>query len=236
MKQKLLPPTLAPGEVHVWQVRCDMDAPVAVQLWAELGEVDRLRAAKFVVDTARRQFMVGRALLYRLLARYLQPTAPGPIQLGHGPHGKLFLPIPQLAPPLEFNLAHSRDAVLLAFGRGHAVGVDVEAVAPLDDLDDLAAAYFSPGEQADLARRVGNAKLRGFYATWTRKEAWLKLIGTGIDRELNTLDLRTPPPGITLTAVPTWPGYVAALAVGAAPVTIRHQTLPSAASILAITP
>lgn len=234
--RRRLPATLAPGEIHVWQVRCDLDAPLEAQLCAELSPLDRGRVDKFAVAVARRQFIAGRALLYRLLARYLGGHFPMPLELGRGPYGKPMLVAPQLAPPLEFNLAHSRDAVMLAVGRGVTVGVDVEAVRPLDDLEGLVAAYFSPGEQADLARTTGAARLRSFYTCWTRKEAWLKLVGTGIDRELNTVDMRTPPPGVMLTAWPTWPGYAAALAAAGSPVTIHHQFLPSAASILTISP
>jgi 4'-phosphopantetheinyl transferase len=185
-----------------------------------------------MVDVARRQLIVGHALLGRRLAHELAqgglPADADPataVQLGRGPHGKPYLHHPQLVPPLEFNLAHSRGLVLLALGRGCAVGVDVEALGPLTDVDDLAAAYLAPGERAALQAVVGPARVARFYRFWTRKEAWLKLvgtgIGTGIGTDLTEIDLRRPPPGVTLVDLPTLPGYVAALAVAGEPVAVH---------------
>ncbi len=221
------------GHVHVWQTPCVMDDAAVARLLAELSPADQARAARFVVEAPRRQLIAGHALLYRLLAHYLDGHA-GHMRIERGPHGKPYLRSPQLSPPLEFNLSHSRDLVVMAFGRGCAVGIDVEAIAPLDDLDDLADAYFSPGERAQLIGVGGVARLELFYRCWTRKEAWLKLVGIGIDQSLNQVDVRVAPPGVTLVEVPTQLGYVATLAVAGEPVAIHWQTLGNAEDIFAL--
>lgn len=90
------------------------------------------------------------------------------------------------------SFAHSDRLALCALSTKGRVGVDVE---PLDRritrADDIAARYFSDGEQALLAR--ANDRDRAFLGIWTRKEALGKALGTGLNNAASALDTTAYP-------------------------------------------
>ena len=206
--------------------------------WAGvLAEDERARAQRYVVETARRQFVAGRAALRLLLSRYLGVAAPA-IRFSYGAQGKPGLLWPSA--PVAFNLSHSGGIALYAFslsGRGGVdagsegieLGIDVEEVRPLADLETLAGRYFSPDESAALRRLPPGDRPRAFFACWTRKEAVLKAHGGGLAVPLDDFDvvvdagqpaalLRTRIPGDSasrwwLEDLPVPAGFAAALAV-----------------------
>jgi 4'-phosphopantetheinyl transferase len=121
-----------------------------------------------------------------------------------------------LQPALEFNLSHAGDMVLVALARGNSVGVDVELVRPLAELDRMIGAYFSAGEQEYLATLGDDARLLEFYRLWTRKEAWLKLCGIGIGSNLKAAEVHVQPQEVSLYDLSLERfagGYVGALAL-----------------------
>lgn len=90
------------------------------------------------------------------------------------------------------SFAHSDRLAICALSTKERVGVDVE---PLDRritrADDIAARYFSDGEQALLAR--ANDRDRAFLGIWTRKEALGKALGTGLNNAAAALDTTAYP-------------------------------------------
>ncbi len=104
-------------------------------LRSRLSSDELARAARFHFERDRTRFSVARAALREILAHYLG-TSPAEIAFVYGDHGK-----PALAPPygdLRFNLSHSHDLALCAVARGSEVGVDVERIRELDDLEGMA--------------------------------------------------------------------------------------------------
>ena len=73
------------------------------------------------------------------------------------------------------------------------MGIDLEAVRALENLDGLAASCFSRTEQAALAAVPEALRLEAFYDGWTRKEAFLKLLGDGLSRPLDSFDVTLSP-------------------------------------------
>jgi 4'-phosphopantetheinyl transferase len=68
----------------------------------------------------------------------------------------------------------------IALSEEGEVGVDVERVRELPDLEALAKRCFSAGEW-DRFRQLGSEERgRWFFRLWTRKEAVLKAMGTGL--------------------------------------------------------
>jgi phosphopantetheinyl transferase len=92
---------------------------------------------------------------------------------------------PRLAPvheaaDVEFNLSHSGIIALFAFTRGRAVGVNVELIREVPDVDDLAECFFSVTETALLRALPVDRRSLAFLACWTRKEAFIKALGLGL--------------------------------------------------------
>ena len=163
------------GEAAIWLA--DLDAAEAGDhALAVLSEDERARAARFVFDVHRRRFIACRAWLRQQLGERLT-RAPHDLRFEYGPVGK-----PSLAggEALRFNLSHSDRYALLAMAEGAEVGVDIERLRPLSDMDALAERVFSAAERAALASVPAGRQLEAFFAGWTRKEAYIKARGEGI--------------------------------------------------------
>lgn len=182
---------LRPGEVHLWWSARNASEPVSD---ARVGEVlspdERERAARLHCARDRRRFILARVMLRNILALYVD-RRPQEISFQYLSRGK-----PRLAEPetdLEFNLAHSHEMVLCAIARGHQVGVDVEYLQPMADMEQIAARTFSRVEQADLFALEPDQRLLGFYNCWTRKEAYVKARGDGLRMPLDVFDVSLKP-------------------------------------------
>ncbi len=143
-----------------------------------LSPEERDRAERIQMPVARRRFVVGRGLLRRWLGAYLGQD-PADISLVYGSYGKPDL-VPVMAAPVVFNLAHSGSVLVMAFGLGDPIGVDVEQVRPHPQMERVIQRRFSPHEQYHCQQAPSSKKLRTFLEIWTAKEACLKAQGLGI--------------------------------------------------------
>ena len=86
-----------------------------------------------------------------------------------------------IAQNLHFNLSHSGTLAVCAVS-DQSVGVDVEVIQRADP--GVVAMCFQPSEQAWLNR--SDDPCRAFTRLWTRKESYLKLLGTGLSHPLDS--------------------------------------------------
>jgi 4'-phosphopantetheinyl transferase len=165
---------------------------------AELGALAALlapdetqRAARFVFERDRCRYTVARARLRQLLGERLG-VSPESVQLAYAPAGK-----PALAPryerDLRFNLSHCGGVAAYAFAEGREVGVDVEEVRVLPDADDVAKRFFSRRERSAYLRLPRRERPQGFFNCWTRKEAFIKALGSGLSYPLDGFDVSLAP-------------------------------------------
>jgi phosphopantetheinyl transferase len=96
---------------------------------------------------------------------------------------------PALHPLVQFNLSHSGDLVLIALGRGRALGVDVEQIRMDVATENIAVRFFSDKERRDLASVPPVLQREAFFACWTRKEAYVKARGDGLSLRLEQFDV-----------------------------------------------
>ncbi len=219
--------TLPENEVHLWRV--DLAAVAeGERRWAETISADeRVRASRFHFSKDRQYFTATRALLRMILSSYL----------GSNPRELVFHYLEKEKPSLEsrsrsrleFNVSHSGDVALLAFAQGRALGVDVERLRDNFDHAAIARRFFSEREQHQLEALPPAERFHGFFRCWTRKEAYIKALGTGLSLPLNQFDvsLKAGDGNALLSArpdeaeaarwslqeVPAGDGYIAALCV-----------------------
>jgi 4'-phosphopantetheinyl transferase len=176
--------------VHVWCAALDRAADWTA-FRSTLSADERDRADRFYFERDRRRYTCARAILRRLLARYLD-VDPRAIAFQYGPHGKPALSGP-FAGALTFNVSHSGEVAMLAIARGIELGVDVEQVRDMPDAEEIATRFFSPREVARLLSLPESARNAAFFSCWTRKEAYLKALGSGLARPLDEFDVTFAP-------------------------------------------
>jgi 4'-phosphopantetheinyl transferase len=186
---------LGTSTVHVYAADLDtVDAETDVLSDDELERADRFR-----FDRDRRRFVAARSALRRTLARYVD-AGPAELSFQYGPYGKPDVP----GAPVSFNVSHSGSCALFAFGPRFELGVDVEVLdhALVDDLL-VARQFFSPREVEALRAHVPSARPRAFLRCWTRKEAFVKARGEGLNLPLQDFDVSFEmgePPALLRTA------------------------------------
>ena len=152
-----------------------------------LDNEERARYHRFRFVEDRQLFLVAHGLL-RFLLGHLTGRDPASLSFESGPFGKPSLCALEEGPAVHFSLSHSSPRLLLAFDRTHPVGVDLERIKPLADLDALARCHFHPAELAKLEDAAPAKRVGLFYRFWTCKEAVLKAAGTGLSFPLRELD------------------------------------------------
>lgn len=216
----------AEGVIDVWSASLEPPPVLRARLREYLCPEERDRADRFVFPRDRERFVAGRAFLRLLLAQYLG-TDEAAIEFRYGPYGKPALQHDEWG--LRFNLAHAGRLAVCAVARGCDLGIDVEQVRPLADAEDVARNSFSPREYEALLAVPEGDRLRAFFDAWTRKEAFLKALGHGLARPLDSFDVSLAPgeeprllrtlgdpaeaERFSLHAFDPEEGYVAALAV-----------------------
>ncbi|MDM0068841.1 4'-phosphopantetheinyl transferase superfamily protein [Variovorax sp. J31P207] len=165
-----------PASSHCQLWRADLDSAPTPAAVACLSDDEWERARRFVFARDRHRFVAAHAALRSTLAQ--QTGIPGALlDFTLGAFGK-----PVLIEPtgLHFNLSHSQSVALIAISDGAEIGVDVELLRPMPDAAALAADYFTAAEQRALASLPSEQRDRAFLVGWTRKEACLKAVGTGL--------------------------------------------------------
>jgi 4'-phosphopantetheinyl transferase len=197
-------PTLAENELHLWLLPLDQPRSVIEGLAATLDLDERARASRFQGARNQLRFVARRGLLRGLLGSYLE-TASSLVRFGYRSAGKPFLRHAHGQPRLEFNLSHSGAWALLGVTREVPIGVDIQVVEQIRDYMDIARQYFAPGEIRALNRLSPAESIEGFYACWTRKEAYVKALGRGLSLALQRFDVSAElsAPNTTLSVDPS---------------------------------
>jgi len=191
--------TLGDNAIHVWQIGLLATSDTIGQCHEFLDSPEQERAARYLADVHRNRFILARASLRLLLGRYLG-LDPRKVTFAYNAHGRPEIAPPYHSataqPPLAFNLSHSGDTAMLAVTRLPAVGVDLEYHRKPDRIADLAERFFAPAEVQQWRALPADLQLAGFFAGWSRKEAYIKAHGRGLnyplDRFVISLDPREP--------------------------------------------
>jgi 4'-phosphopantetheinyl transferase len=178
-------------DVHIWRASLRQPADVIQTLQDTLSSDELERAARFHFSKDRDAFIVARGILRGLLAKYAGAEA-RELRFGYESAGKPYL-VERFANKVSFNVSHSYNMALYAISRHSAVGVDIEYIRPITDLEQVAANTFSPNENDQLRSLPGDLTLEGFFNCWTRKEAFVKALGSGFSYPLQNFDVSLKP-------------------------------------------
>ena len=177
--------------VDIWKIDLNRATPANPGA-SVLSADEQERAARFHFEKDRIHFTRCRSALRNLLAVYLT-VPPDEIHFEYQANGKPQLAVAQNPNALQFNVSHSGGLALIAIGSEHKLGIDIETTRRDIDAEALAERFFSIRERAGLSSLSKDLRVRGFFACWTRKEAFLKAMGTGLSFPLADFSVTTHP-------------------------------------------
>ncbi len=157
------------------QARLDPPAAVLRRLDAHLAEGERARARRRQASVEHSRFVARHGWLRVALARELG-CAPGDVELVAPPGRKPYVAGSQL----RFSVTRSGDIALFALCWSAEVGVDVERARLGPDPLRFAARWYTRSERAEVEAAAPSEQDRRCLEIWTRKEAYLKAVGTGL--------------------------------------------------------
>ncbi|MFD1747350.1 4'-phosphopantetheinyl transferase family protein [Rhizobium helianthi] len=176
----------ASNEVHIWLTSLpELDEAQKNSCFQVLNDEERDRLSKFLVEPARLQFLVARALLRTCLTQYCGAPAPS-WQFQSNAFGKPHISEPAEYRHIQFNISHTDGLVACAFAHSCLIGLDVENTGRNIEPLQLAEHVLAPPECADLLGHESTAQRARFYDYWTLKEAYVKARGLGLSLGLDS--------------------------------------------------
>ena len=194
---------LSGREVHIWTLPTTAASATAVMFEPILAPDGLDRARRFHFTHLRESFLIARGALRCLLGRYLD-LHPKSIRLSYSSKGK---PALEAGTHIQFNMTHSGSLAAIAITADCQIGIDVEQVRPLSDMQQIADHFFCSEETSEIMSLPPSERERAFFCCWTRKEAYIKAIGDGLSAPLD---------GFRVTVLPNTPARFVHLGHGAA--------------------
>ncbi len=187
------PPTS--GKIHLWRVDdlAPKDGQNNILSVSERDRYESIRAPRI-----KQQYWQARWAVRHALSCYAPQVTAQQWQFSRNDYGRPSVLGPQLAFPLDFNISHTRGALVMAFTARGAVGVDVEYIQRECRALAVAQRYFSASELADLRALPESLQRARFFDLWTLKEAYIKACGMGLAIPLGSFsfDFAAPEIGI----------------------------------------
>ena len=179
-----LPGSTAPADRRGPLVRTlllDLGDPALAADGHLLTVVERAHADRGTAAVARRRTALRVGL--RRLAGDVLGIPPRDVPIVAGAHGR-----PELhVPGVDVSCSRSGDLGLVAVSVGGRIGIDAEEIVPWND-DVLAEGWLSSAERHGLRALDRTARARAVARCWTRKEAALKGLGSGLTASMGELE------------------------------------------------
>lgn len=163
------------GDIHLWTISLDASKDQIERLRSVLSPEEIKKASYYKFELIQHNYIVTQAVLRMLLSAYLD-IRPEDVKLGVHKKGKPYI-INDAS--LFFNISNSHDICVYAFSRKAEMGIDIEKIRDLPDIDLLIEKNLTPREKKYFRKDPDN-KLTRFFQFWTFKESYLKAIGEGM--------------------------------------------------------
>ena len=175
------------NEIHVWVVDLDQCNLSCVEAIKELPEAEAKKAGRFHSKIHRDRYVKGRFMLRSVLGMYLGSDFYDQ-EFYISRYGKPALQDSYKDNSIHFNISNSENICVCAFGQYSEIGIDIEKIHDLPDMDRIIARFFSEEEKHFLGLPLSDRK-QTFFKYWARKEALLKAMGVGMSYPLDKIDI-----------------------------------------------
>ena len=181
--------SISRSELHVWRVNLDNINYQLKHLISLLSPEEIKRSEHFMFERDQYRLQVTHSMKRLILAKYLDRN-PQCLRFEFGSHGKPALDNLRNPLKVQFNISHSRDLILIAITVEDLIGIDIEYFDKNRSIEDLGEIIFSPTEKRYFAALSSQEeKKEAFFRCWTRKEAYLKAIGTGLTQDISKISV-----------------------------------------------
>lgn len=157
--------------IHVWILDINAFSQTELDKFYELLDAkEQQKANRYLKKEDRNTCILGHGMVRQLGRQYSNNEN---LQIEYNKYGKPFF---SNLPNLTFNLSHSENIIAVAFRfTSGSIGLDLEFINSTIDIKGIINNYFRK-EEKDIIKNDVNK----FFKYWTRKEAFLKFIGTGL--------------------------------------------------------
>lgn len=176
--------------LHLWCLPLSLSAQQARLALSLLNDTQRDKYVRRTSKTLQETYLAGRFYLFELLASYLN-CDPNNVLISYSSLNKPYLnPNPD---KLCFNFTDTiidgQGIGIYAICQHHSVGVDIESLNRKADFARIAKRKFNEAELKQVYRADGSLDEQACVAIWTRKEAFGKAMGTGINYTMRDTNL-----------------------------------------------
>ena len=176
------------GRIDIWVAHLGNSDNSYQSLYRFLSPVEKERADRFIYESDHQAFVICRGKLRELLARYVNCSS-SDISLINDSLGKPVVLNQYGERTIRFNLSHSRDFAIFAITLDHEIGIDIEYIQHIPNVNQISEIIFSVKELAEFQSISPEQRLKAFYTAWTRKEAFVKATGIGLNMPLNLVNV-----------------------------------------------
>lgn len=169
------------NDIHVWIIELENAQKWSIQRWNWLSEEQKKEVRRYKLQDDKMRSLVSKVVLMELLEHYIN-LSHNDFKIETGMYGKPYINS-RKADLIQFNISHSGSVVMLAFGKCKTLGLDVEMIRPIKNYKELAKNLYSFEEYLTIENMVD------FFRCWTKKEAYLKALGTGLNKKLNSFSV-----------------------------------------------
>jgi len=185
-------------ELHLWWLPLTLNSEQSTLALSLLNERQFDKYHRRATASLQNAYLAGRYYLFSLLSAYLNRPIDD-INLSYNRLNKPFLDYSDeqnASRNLQFNFTdttvNGNNYALFAFCWDKEVGVDLESINRSGDLSKIAKRRFTQDELSFVSNPSGDIDPQKCLAIWTRKEAYGKARGIGINFQMNQRNLINP--------------------------------------------
>jgi len=178
------------NETHIWVVDLDQWSLSCLEAMQALPETEAKKARRFRFETHRNRYIKGHFILRSLIGMYLDIGFYDD-EFHANRYGKPAVQTSHEDSSIHFNISNSENIYACAFSQHSDIGIDIEKIHDLQDMDRIIAEFFSDQEKRRFHSLPEPNRRRTFFKYWARKEALLKAMGMGLSYPMNKVDVIT---------------------------------------------
>lgn len=183
--------TLQDNEAHLWLVNINKSFRDLDYYTALLSPEEKKRSGRFHFSRDKNRNIITYAVLRLLISNYIN-IDPAQVMYKYNQYNK-----PEVAnrknSGLGFNLSHSGNYIIYAFSLRREVGIDIEQKREINYADSIVKRFCSEKEKTEYFSFPPEQRNEIFLCCWTRKEAYIKARGEGLNFQLNNFTVSLNP-------------------------------------------